>query len=129
MLYQIQNKKGNDFMSNDDFDCVVDPVYRKPNEWARIYNIHLIDRADNICSEYEWAWNMTNKYKYYPLPDIQEDGSFDFDSFDKSNEFEGRAQDIARNIYIHADVGEKSLIDKDMNYVETNWVKHNLKLL
>ena len=36
-------------MSNDDFDCVVDPVYRKPNEWARIYNIHLIDRADNIC--------------------------------------------------------------------------------
>lgn len=116
-------------MSNDDFDCVVDPVYRKPNEWARIYNIHLIDRADNICSEYEWAWNMTNKYKYYPLPDIQEDGSFDFDSFDKSNEFEGRAQDIARNIYIHADVGEKSLIDKDMNYVETNWVKHNLKLL
>ena len=44
----------------------IDRQKRKPNEWAKIYNIKLIECDDYnaLQNEYEWAWEMMHSYKY-----------------------------------------------------------------
>lgn len=105
----------------------VDPMKRKPKEWANIYNIQLLEPLDGLWNEYEWAYNLS-EIKYYPLPDKNAKGET-LDTFDKASEMEFRALELKRDVYMSAGIGEKHLLETKKKYVETDWVRHKLNLL
>lgn len=92
----------------------VDPLRRKPHEWAKIYHIKLHDKVkDDIWSEYEWAYNLF-KLKYTLIPDKNGE-------YDKANEMELRALELKRDLFMGADDGEKYVLEKQ--YIETEWIR------
>jgi hypothetical protein len=97
----------------------IDPMKRKPWEWAKIYNVKLISPSpEDLWSEYEWAYNLPN-LKYVPIPDK-------YGEFDKANEMELRAIELRRDLFIGADLGERHVLEKEKRYIETEWVRKNL---
>lgn len=113
-------------MSNSKWEEVenIDFKKRKPNEWAAIYKVKIFGYIpDELWSEYEWAYNLTN-LKYMLLPDRDEDGDL-LDTFEKSEEMEMRAIELKRDIFTTADMGEKLVLND--KFIETDWI--NKKLL
>ena len=105
----------------------VDYSKRKPKEWAKIYNIHLLEEIDGIWSEYEFAY-MLSSLKYRPLAD-ETNSNIEFDSYEKSALMELRALELRRDLFYGADPGELSILRDDKLYVETHWVKRKLNLI
>ena len=105
----------------------VDPMKRKPKEWANIYHIQLLEVVDGLWNEYEWAYNLS-ELKYLPLPDKNEKGEI-LDTFDTASEMELRAMELKRDIYLGASIGEAHLLDTKKKYIETDWIRHKLNLL
>ena len=103
----------------------VDFSRRKPKEWAKIYNVQLLDVIDGIWSEYEWAYNFSN-LKYYPLPD---NNNMIDPVFERAAEMELRALELRRDIFMGADIGERHLLETKNRYIETEWVKRKLTLI
>lgn len=89
---------------------------RKPNEWAKIYLIKLIDQPNHeLWSEYEWAYHFITDLGYYP----------DTEDFDSMSEKEMRAIELRRDLFLGADIGENEILKS--KYIETAWVKSKLK--
>jgi hypothetical protein len=98
----------------------IDPVRRKPLEWARIYLIKLTEPPpDIIWNEYEWAYNMINM-NYILLPD--KDGDFD-----KAGLMELRAMELKRDLFVSADMGERFVLEKQ--YIETEWMRRRISFV
>lgn len=103
----------------------IDPMKRKPSEWAQIYNVRLFgDVPNELWSEYEWSYNF-DKLKYMLLPDRDRSGKI-IDSNEKSEKMEMRALEIKRDLFKNADMGEKMVLQE--KYIEINWVKRKLNL-
>jgi hypothetical protein len=121
-------------MNNDVFNergiiTNIDYCKRKPNEWAKIYNIKLVTKIDGIWSEYEWAWNMLHELQYYSLPDMNMTGNvIDFSSFEKATEMGNRANSLCMDLYNNATSGERYKLDSDNKFFVTEWVKNQLKV-
>ena len=106
-------KKFNDIeLSIDDIDL----SKRKPNEWANIYNIELIeDIPQSLWSEFEWAYHICNMdYKFK-----KDSGSKD--EYEKAEQMEMRAMLIKTDIFKTADIGEKYMLKN--KYIETEMIK------
>lgn len=104
-------------MINEKWAPVPNPdiAKRRPNEWAKIYRIKLFDiQKDGLWSEYEWAYNFPD-LSYYP----------DTDDFDKMAEMEMRADELRRDIFLGADIGEREVLNT--KYMETNWIRAKLR--
>lgn len=92
-----------------------DVLKRRPNEWAKIYKIKLLDNnTSTLWSEYEWAYNFPD-LSYYP----------DTDDFDRMSEMEMRAYELRRDIFLGADIGEKEVLKE--KYMETHWVRTKMR--
>ncbi len=116
-------------MNNDKWEPIddYDPAKRKPREWAKIYNLELIgDIPNSLWSEYEWAYNLITRLKYYPLPDTSKDGT-QLDSYENATLQELRAMELNRDLYMGADLGEKKVLEE--KYIETQWVRQKLNFL
>ena len=97
----------------------VDPMKRKPLEWAKIYNIKLLNyTSEPLWSEYEWAYNLIN-LRYVPIPDK-------YGEFDKSNDMELRALELNRDLFMGADLGERHVLEKEKHFIETEWIRKKL---
>lgn len=97
-----------------------DLMRRKPLEWARIYNIKLLEPPpDVLWNEYEWAYNML-AFNYEFIPDKEGD-------FDKAGLMELRAMELKRDLFIGADMGERYVLEKQ--YIETEWLRRKLKFI
>lgn len=105
----------------------VDPMKRKPKEWAKIYNIQLVDEHHGIWSEYEWAFHLAD-IEYYPLIDTDSNGNM-LDTFDRSSAMEMRALELRRDLFMGADIGERHVLTEKKKYIETEWVNRKLNLL
>ena len=98
-----------------------DMTKRTPEEWAKIYNIKLTEEATGFWSEYEWAYNF-DKLSYVPI--FEDDGVYDWD---KIANWELRAMNIRRDIFMGADMGEKDILKQ--KYIETQWLRdHTLRI-
>lgn len=102
----------------------IDRQKRKPNEWAKIYNIKLIECDDYnaLQNEYEWAWEMMHSYKYLPLPDKTGD-------YELSSEKELRAEMLVMDIYINALPKEKYIFNTHKKYIDTDFIRRRLNLI
>jgi hypothetical protein len=106
----------------------IDPMKRKPREWAVIYCFELAPPiSDDLWSEYEWAYHVSFDLRYRLLPDRNKSGKL-LDSYDKSSDMELRAMDLKRDLFMGADIGEKYIFNEG-KYIETEWVKKRLLLL
>ena len=106
----------------------VDKFSRRYTEWAKIYHFQLIERNDDVCSEYEWAWNVVHSLKYRFLPDMH-NHKYDYDTYDQAAEKELRAINMVRDMLMMADPGEKLLLtEENALFRETTWVKKMLKV-
>lgn len=93
-----------------------DPIKRKPEEWAKIYGIKLLDEIGNhLWSEYEWAYYFVD-LSYYPA----------IKDFDRISEMEMRAYELRRDVFLGADIGERDILNE--KYMETNWIKSKIRL-
>lgn len=93
-----------------------DPIKRKPDEWAKIYGIKLLEPlGDHLWSEYEWAYYFID-LSYYPASQ----------DFDKITEMEMRAYELRRDLFLGADIGEKDILND--KYIETRWIKTKIKI-
>lgn len=94
----------------------VDLHKRKPEEWAKIYGLKLLNNpSNNLWSEYEWAYNFT-ELSYYPA----------HQDFDKISEMEMRAFELRRDLFVGADIGEKEVLKT--KYIETQWCLNKLRM-
>lgn len=99
----------------------IDLMKRKPNEWAKIYNMQLIENIpDQLWNEYEWSFNLQN-LKYWLLPDKNGE-------FDKAAEMEMRAQELRRDLFVNADPGERYVLE-NKKYIETEWCRRKLSFM
>jgi hypothetical protein len=112
---------------NDKWEPIqnVDPMKRKPDEWARIYNFKIFNPPQDLWSEYEWAYNLP-KLNYMPLPDRDKNGQL-LDSSEKATNMEIRGLELRRDIFMGADAGEKYVLEKQ--YMETEWCRRRINLL
>lgn len=112
------------FENTEKWQPIQDPdiTKRTPLEWAKIYNIKLLNEVPGWWIEYEWAYNFDN-LDYIPSK-TNEDGLPDWDSI---TEKEMRAQFLKRDLFLGADYGEKEILKT--KYIETNWIRsHTLRV-
>lgn len=105
-------------MSNVKWNPVENPdvLKRKPKEWAEIYKIKLQgDVLSVLWSEYEWSYHLPT-LSYFPA----------VSDFDKVSEMLMRADELRRDLFLGADLGENQVLKE--GYMETNWVKSKLKM-
>lgn len=95
----------------------VDSMKRKPNEWAKIYHMQLFgDIPNRLWSEYEWAYNLSDLQRCL-LPDKNDD-------FEQAGLMELRADELRRDLFMGADIGEKEVLKE--KYIETEWIRMKL---
>jgi hypothetical protein len=114
-----QNSSQNNI--NEKWETVtnIDPMRRKPLEWARIYLMELITPAPELLmNEYEWAYAlMSGEFKYNLIPDKNGE-------YDKSGLMELRAMELKRDLFMGADMGERYVLQKQ--YIETEWLRRKM---
>jgi|SRR3712207_6128874 len=98
----------------------IDITRRTPEEWAKIYNVKLVNNVGGWWDEYEWAYNFDG-LAYLPNK-FNDDKTPDWESI---SEKELRAAFIKRDLYLGADMGEKEVLKTQ--YIETNWVRNHKK--
>lgn len=106
---------------NDKWEIVenIDYSRRKPLDWAAIYKVKLLNEPldnERLWSEFEWAY-------YFCRTDYS---SLDGD-FETLAEFEMRAIELNRDLYMGASIGEKEILKE--RYVETEWCRKRLNIL
>jgi len=96
----------------------IDLSRRKPEDWARIYKVNLLNsfNDDRLWSEFEWAYHFCNS-DYTSM-----DGDFE-----TLAEYEMRAMDIKRDLFLGATPDEKKIL-KD-RYIETEYVRRKLNTI
>lgn len=116
------SKDQNNFSDKWEVVSNVDPMRRKPLEWARIYLMELITSPPEVLmNEYEWAYSlMSGLFKYNLLPDKNGD-------FDKSGLMELRAMELKRDLFMGADMGERYVLQKQ--YIETEWLRRKMTFM
>lgn len=124
MKGELKMAKEQNNINNDKWEVVanIDPMRRKPYEWARIYLMELITPAPELLmNEYEWAYTlMSGEFKYNLLPDKNGD-------FDKSGLMELRAMELKRDLFMGADMGERYVLQKQ--YIETEWLRRKMTFM
>ena len=91
-------------------------IKRKPQEWAKIYHIKLLDSMENILlNEYEWAYKI-DELRYTLIPDKYGD-------FDNASLMELRALELKRDLFMMSDLGEREILEQ--RYIEIQWLRRN----
>lgn len=108
----------NNNYENEKWEPIENPdiLKRKPEEWAKIYNVKVLNPLPNeLWSEYEWAYHFQN-FSYFPANQ----------DFERTAEMELRAIQLRRDLFLGADMGEREVLKE--KYIETQWVKSKLRM-